>query len=112
MLITNEYTMKQIQIRFIICVVFAFSSFHFVEAQTTTANETDSSSDHASSMAALVEMEAIFSKRLLDVIGSDDVDFLFSADSISVTSDLSCASSLTNSNSISLYLSLRRSGRS
>lgn len=50
MLITNEYTMKQIQIRFIICVVFAFSSFHFVEAQTTTANETDSTKNANNSM--------------------------------------------------------------
>ncbi len=42
--------MKQIQIRFIICVVFAFSSFHFVEAQTTTANETDSTKNANNSM--------------------------------------------------------------
>lgn len=50
MLITNEYTMKQIQIRFIICVMFAFPSFHFVEAQTTTANETDSTKNANNSM--------------------------------------------------------------
>lgn len=42
--------MKQIQIRFIICVMFAFSSFHFVEAQTTTANETDSTKNASNPM--------------------------------------------------------------
>ena len=42
--------MKQIQIRFIICVMFAFSSFHFVEAQTTTGNETDSTKNANNSM--------------------------------------------------------------
>lgn len=34
--------MKHIQIRFILCAMFAFSSFHFIEAQTSTDNGTDS----------------------------------------------------------------------
>jgi len=42
--------MKQIQIRFIICVMFAFPSFHLVEAQATTVNESDSTKNANNSM--------------------------------------------------------------
>jgi len=67
--------MKQIQIRFIICVMFAFSSFHFVEAQTTTANETDSTKKAGNSMVQVAYRKVAQSNLLggVSVINIEDL---------------------------------------
>lgn len=83
-----------------------------VQNELAIAIDADSSSDQASSTAALVEMDAMLNNRLLDTLGAEGAGFWPTAVSFAMTSDLSCASSLENSSSISLYLNRRRNGRS
>lgn len=67
--------MKYIQIRFILCVMLAFTSFSFVEAQTSTHNETDSLNGTKNSLVQVAYRKVLQSDLLggVSVVNFEDL---------------------------------------